>query len=365
LSFRREKYIAKGGPNGGNGGDGGSVILKLNNQLNTLVDYKFRNLFRAENGHPGEGRSRSVKSGDDLVLEVPEGTVIFDQDTDELVGEISKKNKVIYLAQGGFGGRGNESFKSSTNRAPRKVTEGTSGVERKLRFELQIVADVAMLGMPNAGKSSFVSKVSAAKPKIANYPFTTLEPSLGVVRLDYNKSFVVVDIPGIIAGSGNGAGLGFRFIKHLTRCYVLLHLVDVMPSSGCSLSNYKTINKELKQANATLAKKEQWLVLNKIDLLSEQELEDIKNEFKKEFPEKKIYTISTVTGQGIQQLTYDLFAAMSDLTEEQKEAHNRMQREIIVDIHSKLELEREKRKQNRRRNVEKEDAEEMNVFYVE
>ncbi len=274
LSFRREKYIAKGGPDGGDGGDGGSVYLEGDGDLNTLVDYRYQPKYRAKNGESGKGKNCTGAKGDDLVLRVPVGTSIFDVETDELLGDITADKQRLLVAQGGFHGLGNTRFKSSVNRAPRQTSPGSEGEHRELKLELKVLADIGLLGLPNAGKSTFIRAVSSAKPKVADYPFTTLVPNLGVVKVEQHRSFVIADIPGLIEGASEGAGLGIRFLKHLTRCRILLHIVDMAPFDGSSpLENAQSIIRELEQFSEALAGRESWLVLNKIDLLPEEERE--------------------------------------------------------------------------------------------
>ncbi len=273
VSFRREKFIPFGGPDGGDGGDGGSVYLRADPHLNTLVDYRHKRLFRARRGENGAGRNRTGASGDDLYLNVPVGTLAHDDDTQELIGDLNTPGQVLRVARGGFHGLGNTRYKSSTNRAPRQFKPGTPGEQRHLRLELKLLADVGLVGMPNAGKSTLISAVSAARPKIADYPFTTLHPQLGVVRVGLSQSFVMADIPGLIAGAAEGAGLGTRFLKHLARNRLLLHLVDMSPYSDSSdpLSDVRAVEQELAAYSAELAHRERWLVLTKLDLLSEPE----------------------------------------------------------------------------------------------
>ncbi|MFL4558200.1 Obg family GTPase CgtA [Yersinia kristensenii] len=272
VSFRREKYIPNGGPDGGDGGDGGDIYLLADENLNTLIDYHFVKSFRAERGQNGQSRDCTGKRGKDITIKVPVGTRILDQGTGEIVGDMTRHGQRQMVAKGGFHGLGNARFKSSVNRAPRQKTMGTEGETRDLTLELLLLADVGMLGLPNAGKSTFIRAVSAAKPKVADYPFTTLIPSLGVVRMDYEQSFVVADIPGLIEGASEGAGLGIRFLKHLERCRVLLHLVDLAPiDESDPVQNAKVIINELQQYSENLAKKPRWLVFNKIDLLDPEE----------------------------------------------------------------------------------------------
>lgn len=274
CSFHREKFVPLGGPDGGDGGDGGSIFLEAQESLNTLVDFRYKRLFRAQRGRNGSGRERRGKSGEDLIIKVPVGTVIFDIDTGECIGDLAAPEQRICVAKGGFHGLGNARFKSSVNRSPRQTTPGTPGEQRNLRLELKLLADVGMLGLPNAGKSTFIRAVSAAQPKVADYPFTTLVPSLGVVRVGDYRSFVIADIPGLIEGAAEGAGLGIRFLKHLARTRVLLHLIDILPADGSDpVDSAQAIVHELEQYSAELAAKPRWLVFNKIDLLPEEEVE--------------------------------------------------------------------------------------------
>lgn len=268
CSFRREKFIPRGGPDGGDGGDGGSVFLVADPNLNTLVDFRHRRHFRAERGEDGMGEMRRGKSGEDLLVPVPPGTMVFDAETTELIGDLKQPGSRLCVAKGGFHGLGNTRYKSSVNRAPRQTSQGTLGDKRVLRLELRVLADVGLLGLPNAGKSTFIRAVSAARPKVADYPFTTLHPNLGVVSVDMGKSFVIADIPGLIEGAAEGVGLGTTFLRHLSRTKVLLHIVDVMPVDGSDpVEAVKTIWKELEHYSKELMQKTQWLVLNKVDLI--------------------------------------------------------------------------------------------------
>lgn len=277
ISFRREKFVAKGGPNGGDGGDGGDVYLQADSNLNTLVDYQFEKIHKAERGQNGMSTNCTGKRGSDMVLRVPVGTRAIDIDTDEVLGDLTQSGQKLMVAKGGWHGLGNARFASSTNRTPRKKTNGTPGEVRNLKLELLLLADVGMLGLPNAGKSTFIRAVSSAKPKVADYPFTTLVPNLGVVRTESQKSFVIADIPGLIEGAAEGAGLGIQFLKHLERCGVLLHLVDVLPADGSDpAENARVIIAELEKYSEKLANKPRWLVLNKIDLVLEEELAEIR-----------------------------------------------------------------------------------------
>jgi len=308
LSFRREKNLPKGGPDGGDGGDGGSVYLFVDEGLNTLVDFRHDRLYRAKNGMPGMGSDRIGKKSDDLYVKVPTGTLVYDDDTDELIGDLVNDGDKLLVAQGGFHGLGNARFKSSVNRAPRQTTQGTPGEERNLRLELQVLADVGLLGIPSAGKSSFIRAVSAATPKVADYPFTTLYPNLGVVRIDTNKSFVIADIPGVIEGAADGAGLGIEFLKHLSRTNLLLHIVDGSKDPEDVLKDIKTIETELIRYDENLAKKERWLVLNKSDVLPAELMDELKQEVAEALNNDiKIFVISAVTRAGCQELSYKMY----------------------------------------------------------
>jgi GTP-binding protein len=270
VSFRREKFIPFGGPDGGDGGDGGSIYLQADSRINTLVDFRHNRKFLAQRGANGMGRNRTGKSGDDLVVEVPVGTIVHEDDTGEMIGELLRDGQQLLVARGGFHGLGNTRFKSSTNRAPRQSKPGTPGECRHLRLELKLLADVGLLGMPNAGKSTLIRAVSSARPKVADYPFTTLYPNLGVVSVSAHRSFVMADVPGLIEGAAQGAGLGIQFLKHLSRTRLLLHLVDMGPLAD-PVGDVATIVQELSAFSPELAQRERWLVLNKIDLLPPQE----------------------------------------------------------------------------------------------
>ena len=272
LSFLREKCRPEGGPDGGDGGDGGSIFLQADDGLNTLVDYRYQPRYQVPNGQAGRGRQCTGAGSEDLILKVPVGTTIIDQDTLEVLGDLRAPGQQVKVAQGGFHGLGNARFKSSVNRAPRQTTKGSPGEERNLRLELKVVADVGLLGMPNAGKSTFIRAVSAAKPKVADYPFTTLIPNLGVVSLEKFRSFVIADIPGLIEGAAEGAGLGFQFLRHVSRTHLLLHMVDMAPFDDTNPADaVRLIVGELEKFSPTLAQRDRWLVLNKLDLIPEQE----------------------------------------------------------------------------------------------
>ncbi len=317
LSFRREKFIAKGGPDGGDGGDGGSVYLEADANLNTLVDYRYQTRYRAEHGQPGRGSDCTGRKGEDLVLPVPVGTTVVDVDTDEVLGDLTEAGQRLKVAQGGFHGLGNARFKSSTNRAPRRTTPGTEGEARHLRLEMKVLADVGLLGMPNAGKSTFIRSVSAARPKVADYPFTTLVPNLGVVKVQQHRSFVVADIPGLIAGAADGAGLGIRFLKHLTRCRLLLHLVDMLPPDGSDpVDNINTIVRELERFSPTLARRDCWLVLNKVDLLPADERDALCQRVMDALQWRgPVYRISALQSEGTAALSGAIMAHLEALRE--------------------------------------------------
>lgn len=314
-SFRREKFIPLGGPDGGDGGDGGSVYLEADQALNTLVDFQFQPLRRAEHGERGGGSQCTGKSGADLITRVPVGTLVYDDATDELIADLTTDKQLVCVAQGGRHGLGNLRFKTSTNRAPRRITKGQPGEKRVLRLELKLLADVGLLGLPNAGKSTFISVVSKARPKIADYPFTTLHPNLGVVRIDVEQSFVVADIPGLIEGAAEGAGLGIDFLKHLSRTSILLHLVDIYPQDESDpVVAVKSIVKELKKFSSALAKKERWLVLNKIDLLPHDQADEICSAIVKRLRWRgPVYKISALAKNGTRELCYHLMKRLADL----------------------------------------------------
>jgi GTP-binding protein len=306
VSFRREKFIPKGGPDGGDGGDGGSVYLVADTGLNTLADFRYERRFQAQRGQNGSGRNCTGKSGDDLDVRVPVGTLVYEGDTGELLGDLVEHGQRLLVAQGGFHGIGNARYKSSTNRAPRQSKPGTPGEQRPLRLELKLLADVGLLGKPNAGKSTLIRAISSARPKVADYPFTTLYPNLGVVRVEADRSFVVADIPGLIEGAAEGAGLGVQFLKHLSRTGLLLHLVDVAPFDDSDpVDDIRVIERELKRFSTELGGRERWLVLNKIDLLAEDEraphCQSIVSRLGWEGP---VFEIAAVSGEGTRELVF-------------------------------------------------------------
>ncbi|MDS7719200.1 Obg family GTPase CgtA [Pantoea ananatis] len=319
VSFRREKYIPKGGPDGGDGGDGGDVFLVADENLNTLIDYRFEKSFRAERGQNGQSRDCTGKRGKDITVKVPVGTRVIDQGTGETLGDMTRHQQTLMVAKGGWHGLGNTRFKSSVNRSPRQKTMGTPGEKRDLQLELMLLADVGMLGLPNAGKSTFIRAISAAKPKVADYPFTTLVPSLGVVRMDSEQSFVVADIPGLIEGAAEGAGLGIRFLKHLERCRVLLHLIDIAPiDESDPVENARIILAELEKYSDKLFNKPRWLVFNKVDLIDEEEAQARAKAIAEALGwEDKYYLISAASRQGVTDLCWDV---MSFINANPKEA---------------------------------------------
>ncbi len=373
LSFRREKFIPKGGPDGGDGGDGGSVILRADGALNTLVDFRFVRSYQAESGEPGRGSNCRGKSGGDLILDVPVGTTVIDEDTREVLGDLREAGDTLKVAQGGFHGLGNTRFKSSTNRAPRQTTRGSDGEQRSLRLELKLLADVGLLGLPNAGKSTFIRAVSAAKPKVADYPFTTLVPNLGVVRVQAHRSFVVADIPGLVEGAAEGAGLGIRFLKHLTRNRLLLHLVDMAPFDGSSPAEAVTvISEELKRFSPLLAQCERWLVLNKLDLIPEEEREArcqaVLDELNWQGP---VYRISAISASNTETLCQDILSYLEARDEqlaadpELAEREEAEQRAMQEEARRRIEQLAEERRAARRSAHEGDDDDDDDDYDVE
>ncbi len=319
LSFRREKYVERGGPDGGDGGHGGSVYLVADKSLNTLADFRIARKFKAQGGQGGAGRNKTGRSGDDLDVMIPCGTTVNDVDTGELICDLTEPGQRQKVAEGGKGGLGNPRFKSSVNRAPRKVTKGTQGEARHLALELKVLADVGLLGMPNAGKSTLITAMSHAKPRIADYPFTTLHPNLGVVRVGRLQSFVMADIPGLIEGASEGAGLGIQFLKHLQRTGLLLHLVDIAPIDPNTdpASEVRGIAAELAKFSGELSEKTRWLVINKIDLLSEEDQKVAKQILLERLQwEGPVFEVSAATGEGTEELGQ---AVMRVLEEQQPE----------------------------------------------
>ena len=320
VSFRREKFVPLGGPDGGDGGSGGSVYLRSEPGINTLADFRITRTYRAQHGQPGGGRDCTGRGGEDLHVAVPLGTVVTDADTEEVIGDLTMPGQGLLVAQGGRGGWGNARFKTSTNRAPRQHGSGLPGERRTLQLELKLIADVGLLGLPNAGKSTLIRAVSAARPKVADYPFTTLHPNLGVVSVGEHRSFVMADIPGLIEGAAEGAGLGIRFLKHLQRTRLLLHLVDIAPPDPDAdpVKDARAIAAELKKFSAALAKTSRWMVLNKLDLLEPEEGERRCREIVRRLRWKgPVFRISGVTGQGTRELTQ---AVMTHLESQAKAA---------------------------------------------
>ena len=318
ASMRREKFVPRGGPDGGDGGRGGSIHVVADSKLNTLIDYRYTRIFRAQDGENGRGRDQYGKGADDIVLRVPVGTVIKDAESGEVIADLAKDGERALLAKGGKGGIGNIHFKSSVNRAPRQFTRGEQGEQRKLEMELRVLADVGLLGMPNAGKSTFIRAVSSARPKVADYPFTTLHPNLGVVRVDTNRSYVVADIPGLIEGAAEGAGLGHQFLRHLQRTHLLLHLVDIAPFDDGTdpAAEVKALAAELKKYDPALARKPRWLVFNKADLLDAKEARKRAQAVVKKLRwTKPWYVISGMKSEGTRELA---FAVMEFLEEERR-----------------------------------------------
>jgi len=311
AAFRREKYIPRGGPSGGDGGHGGSIYAIADRNINTLIDYRYARIHRAKRGENGRRAEQYGRGADDIVLRMPVGTVITDADSGELIADLDADGKRVLVAQGGKGGLGNIHFKSSVNRAPRQCTPGVPGEQKKLRLELKVLADVGLLGLPNAGKSTLIRAISAARPKVADYPFTTLAPQLGVVRTDENRSFVVADIPGLIEGAAEGAGLGHQFLRHLQRTRLLLHLVDIEPPDPDAdpVHDARAIVRELKKYDPALYAKPRWLVLNKVDLIPEAEREARVKAFVRSYRWKgPVYAIAAINGAGCRELTFAIQA---------------------------------------------------------
>ena len=374
VSFRREKFVPRGGPDGGDGGDGGSVYMEGDDALNTMIDYRYTRRFRAESGEAGRGRNCSGKSGNDLVLLVPLGTTVLDEASGEVLGDIRKDGERLLVAQGGFHGLGNTRYKSSINRAPRQNSPGTEGESRQLKLELKVLADVGLLGLPNAGKSTLIRAVSAATPKVADYPFTTLIPNLGVVKVDAYRSFVVADIPGLIEGASEGAGLGIRFLKHLTRNRVLLHLVDVAPLDGGDPAEAAcAVIRELEAFSPTLAQRPRWLVLNKTDLMDEATLSQSRDRIVEAIGwSGPVYSVSAVAGRGTERLCGDLMTFLEaqqvlfrddpEAADKERFAQEQMQQEARDRI-AALQVARTEARQTRAGNAAAEDDGDVEVEY--
>ncbi len=325
VGFRREKFIPLGGPDGGDGGDGGSVYLIATSNMNTLADFRYHAVHRAERGQNGSGDNCRGKSGEDCNVRVPEGTLVFDSETGETIGDLVSEGESLLVARGGFHGIGNARFKSSTNRAPRKATSGTPGEKRRLRLELKLIADVGLLGMPNAGKSSLIRKVSSARPKVANYPFTTLHPNLGVVGVDSLRSFVMADIPGVIEGAADGVGLGLQFLRHLSRTRLLLHIVDIYPFDQQSpLDSASKVVAELESWNTDLAEKPRWLVLNKTDLLPEDAVDEVCQALIADLAwNEPVFKISALSGAGVSEMVNAVMDFLQILSDQDQQGRSR------------------------------------------
>ena len=331
LSFRREKFIPKGGPDGGDGGDGGSIFLEAKTELNTLIDFRYTRSFKAENGSQGSGSDCTGSKGDDLYISVPVGTIVTVTETGEIIGDLTFPEQKLLVAKGGFHGLGNTRFKSSRNRTPRQTTPGKEGESREIKLELSLLADVGLLGLPNSGKSTLVQTVSAARPKVADYPFTTMGPNWGVVRLDRERWFVIADSPGVIKGASDGAGLGMRFLKHLTRTKLILHLVDISPLDGSSPKHaVEEIERELEKFSPTLATEHRWLVVNKADLLSNDEHERVLKELIADLQWKgRFFLISGATGLGMELLCNSIYSHIDNLRE--KEESNPDYKRLVIE----------------------------------
>jgi GTP-binding protein len=330
ASFCREKFRPFGGPDGGDGGRGGSIIAVADRNINTLVDYRFSKLHKAKNGENGRGSDCYGKGADDIYLRMPVGTLISDRNTEEVIADLTEHGQEVVLVQGGEGGWGNIHFKTSTNRAPRQRTDGKEGERRELKLELKVLADVGLLGLPNAGKSTFITAVSNARPKIADYPFTTLHPNLGMVRVSHEKSFVIADIPGLIEGAAEGAGLGIQFLRHLQRTGLLLHIVDLAPfdENVDPVKEAKALIKELRKYDESLYEKPRWLVLNKLDVLSEEERKKKVKDFIKRFAWKgPVFEISALNREGCEDLVTEIYAYL----EEKRKLEQRSQETQMVE----------------------------------
>lgn len=314
ASFRREKYIPFGGPNGGDGGDGGSVLFVADSNLNTLVDFRFTKRYKAQNGQAGMGNQKTGRAGENLIIPVPVGTVVTDINTQEVIGDLTESGQELLVAQGGRHGLGNIHFKSSTNRTPRQHTLGEDGEARELMLEMRVLADVGLLGLPNAGKSSLITAVSAARPKVADYPFTTLYPNLGVVRISAENSFVIADIPGLIEGAAEGAGLGVQFLKHLSRTGLLLHVLDIAPVDGSDpVESVRIVEKELEKFSDELAGKDRWLVLNKTDLLLDDEADAVCKDIVARLNwQGEVHAISAVERLGTERLMQKISVVLAE-----------------------------------------------------
>ncbi len=369
LSFRREKYIAKGGPDGGNGGDGGDVVLVADAGLNTLIDFRYQPSYQAKSGTPGSGRNKTGAAGEDCFVKVPVGTTVIDDETEEILGDLNEVGETLLVAKGGHRGVGNAAFKSSTNRAPRQTTPGAPGEMRTLRLQLKLLADVGLLGLPNAGKSTLIGQMSAANPKVADYPFTTLVPHLGVVRIDTDASFVMADIPGLIVGAADGAGLGAQFLRHLARNRILVHLVDVAPEDGSDpLQNALDIEAELDQYSAALTERPIWMALSKVDQLEASALAELEQRFAETFPDRPLHSISALGDIGVIELARALLLALND--ERERVAEDEAYAEYVADLEARITADvfahsqRSRAELKRARDDDADDDDEPEVVYV-
>ncbi|MFY9178486.1 MAG: GTPase ObgE [Venatoribacter sp.] len=363
LSFRREKFIPKGGPDGGDGGDGGSVYLQADENLNTLIDYRYTRHYQAQNGQNGMGANCTGAKGADIILTVPVGTTCLDEDTGEKLGDLTKHGEKLLIAQGGFHGLGNTRYKSSTNQAPTQTKPGQPGESRNIKLELKVLADVGLLGLPNAGKSTFIRAVSAAKPKVADYPFTTLVPNLGVVKVEGHRSFVIADIPGLIPGASQGAGLGIRFLKHLVRTQLMLHIVDMVPyeNEESPAQSAAAIIAELEEFSPALAQRERWLVLNKYDLIPEDEREQRTQEVLEALDwQGPVYTISALNREGTFALCGEIMNHIEERRERAKEdpdfALQIKNEQELVDAEARIHIEALQEQRRLERELAKEDG---------
>ena len=358
LSFRREKYIPKGGPDGGNGGVGGSVYLVADDSLNTLVDFRYQPSFKAESGLAGSGQNKTGSAGENYLVRVPVGTTVINEETQEILGDLEENKETLLVAKGGSRGLGNAVFRSSTNRTPRKTISGGEGESRQLRLQLKLLADVGLLGLPNAGKSTLISLVSAANPKVADYPFTTLIPSLGVVRVAEEASFVVADIPGLIEGAAKGQGLGTQFLRHLSRTRIILHLVEVLPLDESSpLDSIELIENELAQYSLAMLEREVWIVLTKIDELSQSEIDELMSAFQTRFRGRKVFAISAMADVGLKELNQEVMSELAamdaqmnedpDFKAKIKDLENRISADVLARSHKEREAINELKQKHR------------------
>ncbi len=373
LSFRREKYIPKGGPDGGNGGEGGSVYLVADDALNTLVDFRYQPSFKAESGLAGSGQNKTGSAGENYLIRVPVGTTVINEETQEILGDLEENEEALLVAKGGSRGLGNAVFKSSTNRTPRKTIAGGEGESRQLRLQLKLLADVGLLGLPNAGKSTLISLISAANPKVADYPFTTLIPSLGVVRVAEEASFVMADIPGLIEGAARGQGLGTQFLRHLSRTRVILHLVEVFPLDQSSpLDNIELVERELAEYSLSMLEREIWIVLTKIDELNQSEIDELIKAFETRFDTRKVFAISAMADVGLKDLKQEVMSELAamdalmsenaDFKEKIKDLENRIGADVLARSHKEREAIHELKQKHR---LEEDEADSsIEIVYV-